>query len=237
MLNLLLLLIPIAVIDSFNPTAIATIIVLLALPKPVPRVIAAILGFGFAYFAFGALVVLGAGNLIAQLSASFGEWFTTPPPALYYIQVALAAGLFYYSIRQMRKAKQPSAATETAPSRSVRWASTPVAAFALGVALNVSELPTAFPYLAALERITASQVTVIESLIALVVYAALFVLPMVLILVLYLRLHEHAAPAIARLSAGVERWSGRLLTWGALMVAIGIALDSAFFFIRGDGLF
>jgi cytochrome c biogenesis protein CcdA len=237
MLNLLVLLIPIAVIDSFNPTAIATIIVLLALPRPVPRVVAAIMGFGFAYFAFGVLVVLGAGQLIAQISAGVGHWFANPPPVLYVLQLALAAGLFSYFFRQQRKRAQPAAVTEVAPSRSVRWASTPVAAFALGVALNASELPTAFPYLAALERITASQVLAGEAILALLVYALIFVLPLIIVLALYLRLRERAAPAIQRVSTGVERWSGRLLKWGALVLAFSIALDSAAFFLRGDGLF
>jgi cytochrome c biogenesis protein CcdA len=236
MLNLLLLLIPIAFIDSFNPTAIATIIVLLALPRPVPRVVAAILGFGFAYFAFGVLVVLGAGSLIAQISGWFAETFANPPPVVYVLQLALAAGLITLFFRR-RRPKPEAAATEPAPSKSVRWASTPLAAFALGAALNASELPTAFPYLAALERITASQVMVAEAIFALLIYAVIFVLPLIIILALYLRLRERAAPAITRVSAGVEHWSGRLLTWGALLLGVGIALDSLVFFVRGDGLF
>ena len=235
MLNLLILLIPIALLDSLNPTAIGVIIVLLAMPKPVPRVIAAIAGFGFAYFAFGVMVVLGAGNLIAQVSGWFSEWFSNPPPVLYVLQLALAAGLFYYFFRQWRK--QPNPAAAAAPSRSVRWAATPAAAFALGAALNASELPTAFPYLAALERVTASRVIAVEAVVALLIYAVIFVLPLILILALYLRLRERAAPAIERISGGVERWSGRLLAWGALLVGLAIVADSALFFMRGDGLF
>jgi cytochrome c biogenesis protein CcdA len=236
MLNLLILLIPIAIVDSFNPTAIGAIIVLLAMPRPVPRVIAAILGFAFAYFVFGVLVVLGAGNLIAQVSAWFTETFSNPPPILYVAQLALAAGLVYYFVRQRRK-KLLVEPLSAPPSKSVRWASTPVAAFALGAALNASELPTAFPYLAALERITASQVLTIEAIFALAVYALIFVLPLIIILVLYLRLRERAAPAITRVSAGVERWSGRMLSWGALVLGLAIGLDSLIFFLRGDGLF
>ncbi|HYO88325.1 MAG TPA: GAP family protein [Candidatus Limnocylindrales bacterium] len=231
MLNLLLLLIPIAIVDSFNPTAIAAIIVLLATPKPVPRVVAAILGFAFAYFVFGVLVVLGAGSLMAQI----GAWLSNPPPLFYGLQLALAGGLFYYFFRQ-RRAQQPRA-VETEPSASVRWAATPLAAFVLGAALNASELPTAFPYLAALERIAASQVLATEAIVALVLYAFIFVRPMLFILGLYLRLHERAAPLITRVSGGVERWSGRLLAWGALALGVGILADSLVFFVRGDGLF
>ena len=236
MLNLLILLVPIAIVDSFNPTAMATIIVLLAMPKPVPRVIAAILGFAFAYFAFGVLVVFGAGNLIAQISAWLSATFANPPPILYVAQMVLAAGLVWFFFRQRRK-QPPAAPLDPAPSKSVRWASTPIAAFALGAALNASELPTAFPYLAALERITASQVLTIEAIFALAVYTLIFVLPLIIILVLYLRLRERAAPAIAKVSAGVEHWSGRLLTWGALVFGVAIGLDSLIFFVRGRGLF
>ncbi len=230
MLNLLLLLIPIAIVDSFNPTAIAAIIVLLATPKPVPRVAAAILGFAFAYFVFGVLVILGAGSLFAQI----GAWLSNPPPLFYGLQLALAGGLFYYFFRQRRA--QPKA-VEADPTASVRWAATPLAAFVLGAALNASELPTAFPYLAALERIAASQVLATEAIVALVLYAFVFVLPMLFILGLYLRLHERAAPLITRVSGGVERWSGRLLAWGALALGVGILADSLVFFVRGDGLF
>jgi cytochrome c biogenesis protein CcdA len=236
MLNLLLLLIPIALVDSFNPTAMATIIVLLALPRPVPRVVAAILGFAFAYFVFGVLVVLGAGNLIEQVSMWLGETFANPPPVVYVLQLALAAGLIYYFFRQQR-AKPAAAPDEVAPSGSVRWATTPLAAFALGAALNASELPTAFPYLAALERITVSRVLVTEAIFALALYALIFVLPLIILLALYLRLRERAAPATARVSAGIERWSGRLMKWGALLIGIGLLLDSLAFFVRGDGLF
>lgn len=228
MWDLLVLLLPIALVDSFNPTATGTIIVLLATPRPVVRVGAAIAGFGAAYFAFGALVVLGADGLVAELS----RWFASPPPLYYVAQVALALALLAFAARtaRSRPAEQPRA------SLSARWLGSPWTAFGLGAALNIGELPTAFPYLAALERVAISGVTAMEALAALAVYAVIFVLPLVVILLVYLRLRERAAPALAQLNAAVERWAAPVVLVGALLLGGLLLVDSAAFFLRGEGL-
>ncbi len=228
MWNLLVLLFPIALVDSFNPTATATIILLLATPRPVARVSAAIAGFGAAYFAFGALVVPGANGLVAELE----RWSASPPPLYYVVQLVLAIALLAFAIRTARV--RPVG--DPAMSLSARWLGSPWAAFGLGAALNIGELPTAFPYLAALERVAVSGVTAVEALLALALYAVIFVLPLVILLIVYLRLRERAAPALVRMNAVVEHWAAPLGVVFALLLGALLLVDGAAFFLRGEGL-
>ncbi|MFN8378565.1 MAG: GAP family protein [Anaerolineae bacterium] len=229
MQNLLLVLLPIAVVDSFNPTATAMIVLLLAMPKPVARVSAAIAGFGLAYFAFGVLVVLGASSLIAQVSA----WFASPPPLYYLFQLVLGLALLAFAVRQFRARSDGGEQVEVP---STRWLGSPVVAFGLGAALNISELPTAFPYLAALERVTLSGVGVAGVVLALAAYAFIFVLPLLIILLLYVRLRERAAPIIERINESVRRGSRPLIIGLSFLLGGALLVDSLSFLLRGEGL-
>ncbi|MBL8145691.1 MAG: GAP family protein [Anaerolineae bacterium] len=229
MQNLLLVLLPIAVVDSFNPTATAMIVLLLATPKPVARVSAAIAGFGVAYFAFGVLVVLGASSLIAQVSG----WFASPPPIYYLFQFGLGLVLLLFATRQLRA--QPDGADQ-AEGPPARWLGSPVVAFGLGAALNIGELPTAFPYLAALERVTFSGVGTAGVVVALAVYAFIFVLPLIILLLVYVRLRERAALVIGRINDGILRWSRPLITGVSFLLGGALLADSLSFMLRGEGL-
>lgn len=240
MLQLILLLVPIALVDSLNPTAIGTIILLLTTQRPLPRTIAAILGFLAVYLVFGLAVVFGAGALINQIGAWVGEVFRNPPPILYIIQLVIAFGLIYYAWRLFRKdqhAGEEGGEKRSAKTLSLPKSLTPMATFILGIGLNASELPTALPYLAALERIVNTGVSQVEAVLALIVYNLIFILPLVAIVGIYVARRAEAERLMQRVSDGIQAWSGRILKWGSLLIGIVLVADSAVFFLAGRGIF
>jgi cytochrome c biogenesis protein CcdA len=209
-LALLGLVVPIALADSINPSTILP--ALLYASGSRPR--AAVAGFAVGVFAVtlagGVLVLLGGRELVESLlpdvDARTEHWLEVGGGAAL---IALAAAVWLMAGRVADQVSRP---------RSTR----PWSAVAVGGGIMLVELPTAFPYFAAIAAIAASNVALGAQLALVGLYSALFVLPVVGILALRTLAGERGE----RLLDGVRGWTQRnaAVVLAATLIAIGVAL-------------
>jgi cytochrome c biogenesis protein CcdA len=95
-------------------------------------------------------------------------------------------------------------------------------AFALGAGIMAVELPTAFPYFAALAAIVGSGVSWASRVVLLLVFNLVFVSPLAVIVVLRLLADEGAARTLERLGSWLTRRAPLLL--GGFLVLGGLVL-------------
>jgi cytochrome c biogenesis protein CcdA len=171
MLRLLGLVISIGLADSLNPTTIAPALYLAAGERPRARVAEFTLAVFFVYLAGGALITLGPGQLLRTAVPDLDVEHTIRQVAEIVAGVVLisAAAMLWRRRHRLveRGLPQPN------PSRkSGAW---------LGASITAIELPTAFPYFAALAAIAGSGLDVARQAVLLVIFNVCFVLPLIVI--------------------------------------------------------
>jgi cytochrome c biogenesis protein CcdA len=106
--------------------------------------------------------------------------------------------------------------------RLPEWALRTESSFALGAAVTALDLLTAFPYFGAIGVIVSSDLALPGQVVVLVVFNALYVLPLVAVRVADSLFGERAEAVLARGREAIERLSPAVLT--LLTLAAGIAL-------------
>ena len=210
MLALLALVASIAIADSINPSTVLPALLYAAGGRPRSTVA----GFGAGVFAVslggGVLVLLGGREVVESLLPEVGartEHWLEVGGGIALITVATGAWLF--GGRVTGRAVRPRGAR-------------PWSAVVLGAGIMLVELPTAFPYFAAIAAIAASDAALATQLALVCVYNVLFVLPMAAIV---------AARALSgargeRLLASMRDWTQRNApaVLAVTLAAIGIAI-------------
>jgi len=170
MIRLLTLVVSIGLADSMNPSTIAPGLYLAAGKQPRAALTQFILGVFAVNFLGGALIALGPGQALLAL-------VPRPKPTTAYILeviagavMLIAAGVLWRRRATLSKHELPSPRPNGKSS------------LLLGVTIAGVELPTAFPYFAAIAAIVGSGLGVVKQLIALAAYNVAFVLPLILII-------------------------------------------------------
>jgi cytochrome c biogenesis protein CcdA len=208
MSSLLAYLIPIAALDSLNPTTTAVQMYLLSTPKPVPRSVAFIAGVFITYWAAGLAVVLGANQLSLRLPS-------LPPLLMYTLQLIIGIVLLIVGWNLNKSATKSQEVKR--PARL-----TIVQTFLFGSAATLWDFPTALPYLAAIERIVRSQFDLFTTMSILAIYNTIFVFPLIALLGLYIYLGERSVNLIHAINQSVQKWGQRILR--VLLIGLGLLL-------------
>ena len=195
--------------DSINPSTIAPGLYL-ALGE---RAKSSLIQFTATVFAVnfvgGAIIALGPGQVILHL---------VPRPhatARYILEtiaglvMLIASGVLWYKRKSLRRRELPSPSAE---GKSAIW---------LGLTIAAVELPTAFPYFAAIATIIGSGLGTISQLVALALYNVAFVLPLIVMIVLL----EFAGEKATAIIESARDWLQR--HWPTL--AAGLALVAGLF--------
>lgn len=216
MLRLIALVVSIGIADSVNPTTIAPALYLAGYDdarSKVSQFTAAVFGV---YLLGGVAIALGPGQLLLSL---------IPHPSRhlsYVLEIVagvamLTAGAFLWGYRDRLNRG------ETPPEVRIRGKSSAL----LGATITAVELPTAFPYFAAIAAIVGSGFDIMRQLILLVLFNVCFVLPLLGILAVL----EFAGPNAKRLLATGRakleaHWpavlAGLFLLAGALVTTLGV---------------
>jgi cytochrome c biogenesis protein CcdA len=171
MLRLIGLVVSIALADALNPATVAPGLYLAAREHPRRAVLEFTGAIAAVFFAGGVLLTVAPGQLLLAL-------IPHPGPTIRYIvetvagvsMLAAAALLWVYRRRLGRRDSG-----ESEPKRR-----SPVL---LGVTIAAVELPTAFPYFAAIAAIVAAGLNVAQELILVAIYVVCFVSPLLAIVV------------------------------------------------------
>jgi cytochrome c biogenesis protein CcdA len=169
-MHLVGLMITIGLVDSLNPSTIAPALYLAASEQPRRRVAEFTLAVFAVYLAGGALIALGPGQLIRSL---------VPHPhttARHIAEMVAGAVLILTAIIIWRR--RDRIARRGLPQAGRRRSSA-----LLGATITVVELPTAFPYFAAIAAVLGAGLSPMREFVLLLIFNACFVLPLVGILV------------------------------------------------------
>jgi cytochrome c biogenesis protein CcdA len=210
MFALAILVASIGVADSINPTTIGPAVLLAAGRNPLRAVASFTAGVFLVSSVAGVLVILGPGQLLLD---------AVPHPSSHAKHVAeLAAGavllllaLVLWSRRDLVESRIVGSGSEER-ERS---------AFLLGAGIMAVELPTAFPYFAALASILAAHPSLGQGIALVAVFNAAFVFPLIVILAVRALAGERAAAMLARMGDWFTRQAGALVAM--LLGAVGAA--------------
>jgi hypothetical protein len=233
MLLLLTSIIILALIDSLNPSTIAAQILLLALKKPVSRVISFILGTFVMYTAFGFIIVFILGE---PIKGFFYELGSTDYLILLAIGIALIAvgtilGWKRYIGKEGRSKSEGYVKKAMAPMMAMLKTLNPVHTFFFGMASTAFDLPTSAFYFVALASLLEAGVGPFETTSLLILYNLLYILPLIVILLIYMIARDRSGPLMNRINKLIGEWSGRLVI--SILICIGVILvvfSMAFFY-------
>lgn len=208
-----------ALLDSLNPaTIIAVTLVLIAAPRR-PAVIAgaAVLGAALTVFTAGAALFLTAGAAAGAVDGIvIGLRF-----------VAFGAAGIALVLAGIRRLRDRARRTMELPS----WFS-PATALPFGVLLTAADLPNAFPYFIAIERMVATEVPLGVGLATLAGYTVIYCLPCLILLVVGL---THGPQVRERLQRLVDRFgtgtTKRSIPTAIALTLLGLAVASAPFWL------
>lgn len=213
MLRILGLVLCIGLADSVNPSSSLTGLFLAAGDNPRRSVLEFAAGV-FAVFLLGGLILtVGPGTAILAL---------VPYPsatARYVLETIAGVAMLLVAVRLWRRRGSAGAGSSVDATRR--------GPAAMGVAIAVVELPTAFPYFAAIAAIVGSGVDLVSQIILVAVYCVCFVLPL---LGVVLAITIAGEPAVERL-ARARQWlachwpmllSRLALVAGVFVVTLGV---------------
>jgi cytochrome c biogenesis protein CcdA len=216
--QLVLLVVSIGLADSLNPATVAPAL-FLATRRHARLQVAEFVAAVFAVnFAGGALIALGPGQLLFVLLPHPGA------PAKHRLEllagvVMVVVGIVLIVSRRRLRERRPAR-----PRKGKR------SGLGLGAAITAVELPTAFPYFAAIAAIVGSDANVPEELLLLALFNAAFLAPVLVILAVLVVAGERAEPLLNRLGRALqEQWptiAGALLllvgVWAAVVGVVGL---------------
>lgn len=208
-----------ALLDSLNPaTIVAVTLVLIAAPRrPALVAGAAVLGAALTVFVAGAALFLTAGAaagavdgiVIGLRFVAFG---------------AAGIALIVAGIRRLRD--RPRRAIEL-PAWFSPWTALP-----FGILLTAADLPNAFPYFIAIERMVATEVPLGTGLMILAGYTVIYCLPCLILLAVGLthgpRVRERLQRLVDRLGTGTAK---RSIPIAIVLTLLGITVASIPFWL------
>jgi cytochrome c biogenesis protein CcdA len=213
--QLLAVVLLIAVVDSANPSTIAPALYLAAGQRAGHSLLGFIVGVVVVYFLGGLLIVLGPGQALLAL---------IPRPGLetrHLIELCLGVGLIVLAGVLWFGRKRVGRDVARDEDRFDR------SSFLVGAGISLVELPTAFPYFAAMAAIVSSGKNVITQIAVLVAYNAVFVAPLLAILGVRLLARESGQRWLERLRADLDKRLAMLLPGLALVAAVALIVLGA----------
>jgi len=215
MLRLIGLVVSIGLADSLNPTTIAPALYLATGEHPRPRLIQFTLGVLLVYFVGGALIALGPGQLLLALVPKPDSEDRHVIEIVVGVAMLVVAALLWRNRATLSDRRMPVPASQGKSSAI------------LGATITAVELPTAFPYFAAIAAIVGSGLDPARQLLLLLIFDLCFVLPLILMVVAMSLAGDRAVEMLSRGRGFLERrWpvvlSVLLLVAGVFVVLLGV---------------
>ncbi|HEX3614985.1 MAG TPA: GAP family protein [Solirubrobacteraceae bacterium] len=205
MLRLIGIVISIGLADSINPSTVAPALYMAAQPRPRRPLAQFTLGVFIVYFVGGSLIALGPGQLILSLVPKTDLLTRHILEVLAGVVLLVVAALLWLHRDRLGQKQLPT------------FSSQGRASWLLGATIMAVELPTAFPFFAALAAIEGSGVDLARKIFLILVFVVCFVTPMLAILALLTFAGPRASVQLARISAFLQRH------WPVLLAVVAVA--------------
>jgi cytochrome c biogenesis protein CcdA len=215
MLRLIGLVVSISLADSLNPSTVGPALYLASGEQPQRNVARFTIGVVAVSFIGGAVLTIGPGQALLALVPHPGHIVRYIAETVAGVGMLVAAGVLWR--------KRGELGHRRATDRPHRAASPLV----LGVTIEAVELPTAFPYFAAMAAIVASGLSVERELILVAIYNVCFVAPLLLILLTLTLVPDRADRVLTAVRVYLtEHWpvllAGVALLAGLFITALGV---------------
>jgi len=215
MLRLIGVVLAIGLADSLNPSTIAPGLYLAIGKQPLGSLIQFTLAVLVVNFVGGAAIALGPGQAVLALVPKPGATARYIGETVAGVLMLVAAVVLWHRRKRLATHQLPEPRSE---GRS---------AFLLGVTISAVELPTAFPYFAAIAAIVDSGFGPVRQLILVGLYNVAFVLPLILMIATLVIAPDRAAPILERARDALQRrWplllAGLALVAGVFVTTLGI---------------
>jgi cytochrome c biogenesis protein CcdA len=213
MLRLIGLMMSIGFADSLNPTTIAPALYLATTERNARTQVAQFTAAVFAVYLLGGLAIaLGPGELVLAL---------VPKPShhlQYVLEIVagaamLTASAFLWGYRRNLAQREPPEVKAEGRSSAI-----------LGATITAVELPTAFPYFAAIAAVVGSDVDIVRQVILLILFNLCFIAPLLGIVATLTFAGDNAARALQRGREFLERRWPIVLAALALIAGIFVVL-------------
>jgi cytochrome c biogenesis protein CcdA len=213
-----LTIIGLGIADALNPFSIAAMAFLLTTDKPFERGATFIIGTLLVYFPGGIALMQGWTAVLKSILPSLPAWVL---PAAYIISAIVCFGFAFYFFMQGRS---KDGKLKTTPSNLSLMAT-----LIFAIASTLSDLPTALPYFAAVNAISAASSGLVHELLFLTLYNLIYISPLIVMLMI-----RAWAGAKAQASLEIVR---RAVDWSFVHLLPPIsALLGAYLFAKGLGL-
>jgi cytochrome c biogenesis protein CcdA len=212
MLRLIGIVVSIGLADSLNPTTIAPALYMAASKHAVARVIQFTVGVFAVYLAGGLLIALGPGELILDAVPKPSHVVRHVIEIVAGVAMVIGAAVLWW--------KRDSLPTNVPEPRRSELRSSAI----LGATITAVELPTAFPYFAAIAAIVGSGVSITRQIFLLVLFNVCFILPLLAIAVVLAVAGDGAEALLARVRDRLRANWPRLLAGVALVAGLFVIL-------------
>ena len=226
MATILILLAPIALLDSTSviPLSIVALAILLAKPRPLLTSGCFILGTFSIYLLTGLLLLVGLEGAFDQLEAYSVEFDGPPNKEEVIFQISLGLLLCAFGLKLAKIRGTPH-------NRITAESASPGRAFLLGIGLTFFGMPGGLPYLAAIQLVLRAELPFAEQLLAVLFYNLVFVSPLALIAAIPLIFGPSGQEILQRVRRFVDRWGQKIIV--SLLVGFGLllAIDGVAWFL------
>jgi cytochrome c biogenesis protein CcdA len=206
--QLLILVVSIGLADSLNPATVGPALFLATTRRARLQVAGFAAGVFAVNFVGGALIALGPGQLLLALVPKVDATAKHVIEVVVGVVMVAAGALLVAQRERLRRRKM-------SPPKGRRRGG-----LALGAAIGAIELPTAFPYFAAIAAIVGSDAHLLGELVLLAAFNLAFLAPVLAIMAVLAVAGERADRMLTRLGRGLERhWP---VIVGGLLIAAGL---------------
>lgn len=235
MLSLAFTTVLMAFLDSFNPVALTQQLVLLGLLKKPKKILFFSIAVGVTNMLFGLLVYYGLAAIISEIWREFGArygWILTGGKVLLGILALLYMvyshlGRKINALREEISVSKAEQATKSQDNPAKRKTLTPMGLILLGAFAAICEVPTSMPYFAFIAVLLSVQPPILAVLLLLVLYNAIFTLPLHIIFALYVKCYNKVDKVYRFLMDSLFYYGGLAFPYligvgGAGMVLLGL---------------
>jgi cytochrome c biogenesis protein CcdA len=218
MLRLIGIVVSIGLADSLNPTTIAPALYMAEGKRAVARVVQFTVGVFAVYLIGGVLVLLGPGELIIDAVSRPGRTVRHVIEIVAGVAMVIAGAVLWRKRNSLKRAEPDRRRFDTRSSAI------------LGATITAVELPTAFPYFAAIATVVGSGVSLTRQILLLVLFNVCFVAPLIAIAVVLAVAGDRAEALLTRVR---DRFRAN---WPKLLAAVAVVAGLVVILLGISGL-
>ena len=222
MIEIFILLIGLAFVDSLNPYSIGLQIYLIFLTRKKSTSVLFIIGIFITYLLCGICVFYGIDLILKDFVQGLIKRIGS---TIDYIELAIGVMLLIYAFIKLVKRKQKEPRNDKYNVSSTKT----FAIILLGSLGVLSDMPTAVPYLAFIARLAEIKYSVIVSMILLTIYNIIFVTPEILLLIIWIINKDKVEEKLESINRWIQKINAVMLYVFEIGIGLFFIIDSLFY--------